>query len=128
MSEKEIVLPKNTMIVSETDKNGKIIFANEDFCKIAGYGIDELIGEHHNIVRHKQMPKAAFQDLWKTLKEGKTWKGIVRNQVKNGGYYWVNATVFPSKTPDGKVRYVSIRIKPTQKEIENAEKIYSSLV
>ena len=128
MPKNEVILPKDTMIVSETDQDGKIIFANEDFCKIAGYSIDELVGQHHNIVRHEQMPKAAFNDLWKTLKSGNTWRGIVRNQVKNGGYYWVNATVFPSKTPDGKIRYVSIRIKPTQNEIENAKKIYSSLV
>ncbi|MGB3750974.1 MAG: PAS domain-containing protein [Arcobacteraceae bacterium] len=116
------------MIVSETDEKGKIVFANEDFCKIAGYSIDELVGQPHNIVRHQKMPKAAFEDLWKTVKSGNIWKGIVKNKVKNGGYYWVNATVFPSKTPSGKLRYISIRIKPTKQEIEDAEKIYSSLL
>lgn len=128
MHENEIVLPKDIMIVSEADSKSSIIFANEDFCKISGYSIKEVIGKPHNIVRHKDMPKAAFKDLWTTLKAGKTWKGIVKNQVKNGGFYWVNATVFPSKTPDGEIRYVSIRIKPTKKEIEAAQKFYASLL
>jgi len=128
MQKDEVVLPDGVMIVSETDEKGKIVFANEDFCKIAGYSIEDLVGKPHNIVRHQKMPKTAFQDLWKTLKSGNIWKGIVKNKVKNGGYYWVNATVFPSKTRDGKIRYISIRIKPTKQEIEDAEENYSSLL
>lgn len=128
MKKDEVVLPSDMMIVSETDKNGRIIFANDDFCKIAGYSIDELVGQPHNIVRHDEMPKDAFKNLWMTLKSGNIWKGIVKNRVKEGSYYWVNATVFPSKTADGETRYISIRIKPTQQEIEEAEKTYSSLV
>ncbi|WP_419764354.1 MAG: PAS domain-containing protein [Arcobacter sp.] len=124
----EVLLSKDIMIVSETDEKGKIIFANSDFCKIAGYTMEELIGQPHNIVRHKDMPKVAFEDLWKTIKAGSIWKGIVKNKTKKGSYYWVNATAFPSKKPNGELRYVSIRVKPTNEEIENAQKLYSTLV
>lgn len=126
MSE-EILLDKKTMIVSETDQNGIIIYANADFCKIAGYTKDELIGNPHNMVRHSDMPKAAFEDLWETVKRGDVWNGIVKNRTKNGGYYWVNATVFPSKDVNGNIRYVSVRVKPTKEEIEKAENLYKTL-
>ncbi len=123
----EILLDSETIIVSETDKRGKIIYANEDFCKICGYSKDELIGKPHNIVRHPDMPKAAFADLWKTIKEGKVWSGIVKNLAKDGSYYWVNAKVYPTTSIDGEIRYVSVRVKPTEEEIENAQKLYKTL-
>ena len=123
----EVKLSIDTMIVSETDAKGNIIFANSDFCDIAGYTIEELIGKPHNIVRHKDMPKAAFEDLWKTVQNGKVWNGIVKNKTKNGGYYWVNATAYPSKNEKGELRYISVRIKPTDKEIEDAINLYKTL-
>lgn len=123
----EVKLDKNTMIVSETDAKGNIIYANEDFCKIAGYTKDELIGQPHNIVRHADMPKIAFKDLWDTIQAGKVWKGIVKNKTKTGGYYWVNATAFPSKDANGNLRYISVRIKPTDSEVKNAEELYKTL-
>lgn len=121
---KEVFLDQDTIIVSQTDEKGIVIFANADFCKIAGYDLDELVGKQHNVVRHQDMPKWAFEDLWKTIKAGKIWKGIVKNKTKNGGFYWVNATVFPSRDVDGTIRYISVRVKPTQEEIENAENLY----
>ncbi len=124
---REITLDKDTMIVSETDEKGIMIYANEDFCKIAGYTKDELIGQPHNYVRHNDMPKAAFADMWETIQNGKIWKGIVKNKTKDGGFYWVNATAFPSRTANGKKRYVSVRVKPTPNEIEKAEALYKSL-
>lgn len=125
---KEVILEKNTMIVSETDEKGIIIYANDDFCKIAGYLKEELIGKPHNIVRHKDMPKAAFKDLWDTVQAGNIWHGIVKNKTKDGNFYWVNATAYPSKTIDGKKRYISVRVQPTKEEIKNASKLYESLV
>ncbi|AYJ79512.1 PAS sensor domain-containing protein [Aliarcobacter cryaerophilus ATCC 43158] len=121
---KEMSLEKNTIIVSQTNEKGEILFANKDFCKIAGFSLEELLGKAHNTVRHSDMPKWAFEDLWKTLKSGKTWKGIVKNRTKDGGYYWVNATAFPSRSSDGTIRYVSVRVKPTKEEIEIAKKLY----
>ena len=87
----EIKMSISDIIVTETDDKGIIIFANEDFCKIAGYKKEELLGSPHNMVRHSDMPKAAFKDLWQTVQSGKIWKGIVKNKTKNGGFYWVNA-------------------------------------
>ncbi|MEA1916803.1 MAG: PAS domain-containing protein [Campylobacterota bacterium] len=124
---REIFLEKGTMIVSETDVNGNILYANGDFCKIVDYTKDELIGKPHNIIRHKDMPKAAFKMLWETIKDGRVWNGIVKNSTKDGNYYWVNATVFPSKSVDGKIRYISVRVKATQEEVQNAEKLYLTL-
>ncbi|WP_417325217.1 PAS domain-containing protein [Halarcobacter sp.] len=124
---REVELDKKTMIVSETDEKGIIIYANDDFCAIAGYTKEELIGQPHNIVRHPDMPKAAFKDLWTTIQEGKIWKGIVKNKTKDGNYYWVNATAYPSTSSNGKKRYISVRIKPTRKEIEKAEELYKTM-
>ncbi|WP_298753013.1 PAS domain-containing protein [uncultured Arcobacter sp.] len=126
MSE-EVKLSADTMIVSETDAKGIIQYANSDFCKIAGYSKEELIGKPHNYVRHPDMPKAAFEDLWKTIQSGNIWNGIVKNKTKDGGYYWVNATAYPSKNSNGVLRYISVRVKPTDKEIENAISLYKTL-
>lgn len=78
---KEIYLAQDTIIVSQTNERGEIVFANTDFCKIAGYSLEELIGLPHNLVRHKDTPKWAFEDLWKNIKNGKIWKGIVKNRT-----------------------------------------------
>lgn len=123
----EVILEKDTMIVSETDEKGNILYANEDFCKIAEYTKDELIGEPHNIVRHPDMPKIAFKGLWDTIQAGEIWNGIVKNKTKSGKFYWVNATAYPSIDSNGKKRYISVRIKPTKEEVENASALYKTL-
>lgn len=123
----EIKLDKKTMIVSETDNKGNILYANDDFCKIAGYSKEELIGKPHNMVRHPDMPKVAFKDLWETIQRGEIWNGIVKNRTKSGGFYWVNATAFPSKDKDGNLRFISVRVKPTPEEIETASALYKTL-
>ena len=123
----EVKLSIDTMIVSETDAKGNIIFANSDFCDIAGYTIEELIGKPHNIVRHKDMPKAAFEDLWKIVKSGKPWKGFVKNATKSGDYYWVFATVFPFTSCDGSKGYISCRRIASRNEIEKYENIYKNM-
>jgi len=124
---KEVLLNKSTMIVSETDMKGNILYANNDFCKIAGYTKDELIGKPHNIVRHQDMPKIAFKDLWETIHSGKTWNGIVKNKTKNGDYYWVNATAYEVLKSDGTRRLISVRKKPTSDEVAFAENLYKQL-
>jgi len=121
---KETVLDEYAFLVSETDEKGIINFANNDFCEIAGYTLDELVGQPHNMVRHPDMPKAAFKSLWETVKSGKIWTGFVKNATKSGGYYWVFATVYPFENSDGKKGYLSCRRKPSREEIEKAEKLY----
>ena len=123
----EIKLEKETMIVSETTLKGKIIYVNNDFCKISGFNKDELIGVNHNIVRHRDMPKEAFKDLWKTIENGEIWTGIVKNRCKNGNFYWVRASVYPIVKKNGETRYMSVRVKATQNEINEAIELYKTL-
>jgi len=124
----EQTLNDTDFLVSQTDSKGKILFANEDFCKIAGYTLEELIGQPHSIVRHSDMPKAAFKDLWDTVKRGKVWNGYVKNKTKNGGYYWVFATVYPNiACGDGEGGYMSCRRKPSPTEIQKAEALYKTM-
>ena len=121
---RETVLDKNAFLVSETDAKGIIKFANEDFCKIAGYTLSELIGNPHSMVRHSDMPKKAFKSLWDTVQKGNIWTGYVKNATKDGGYYWVFATVYPFESSDGSMGYLSCRRKPTNEEIQKAEILY----
>lgn len=124
----EYILQDTDFLVSQTDSKGKILFANEDFCKIAGYTLEELMGQPHSIVRHPNMPKAAFRDLWDTVKSGKVWKGYVKNATKNGGFYWVFATVYPNiACGDGEGGYMSCRRKASPAEIQKAETLYKTM-
>jgi len=124
----EVLLDDDMIIVSETDQSGRIVYVNDDFCKMCGFSKDELIGKPHNIVRHKDMPRIAFKGLWESIQKPEIWNGIVKNKTKNDDFYWVNATVFPSKTIDGQVRYVSVRVKPTKEEVETASQLYKKLL
>jgi len=127
MSGKEIILNANTFIVSETDEAGLIRYANDEFCDVSEFTLDELIGKPHNIVRHKDMPSAAFEDLWKTIKSGNTWKGFVKNKTKSGNYYWVYSTIYPLTTSDGNKGYLSCRKMASKDEIIEAEELYKSM-
>ncbi len=122
----EIVLDRMTMITSETDAKGIILYANEDFCRICGYTKEEMIGRPHNMIRHPEMPKTAFADLWETIKMEKVWNGIVKNRTKDGRCYWVNATVFPVRKGD-ELRYISVRRKPTDEEVAAAITRYKEM-
>ena len=125
---KEYLLKDDDFLVSQTDEKGVILFANNDFCNVAGYSLEELVGKPHNIVRHKDMPKAAFKDLWSTVTSGKVWSGYVKNSTQDGGFYWVYATVYPmyDKVKNAQT-YLSCRRKPSKKEIEDAIKLYKTL-
>ncbi len=125
--ENERVLESHAFLVSETDDKGIITFASDDFCEVAGYSVEELIGKPHNVVRHPDMPKAAFQNLWETIKKGEIWTGYVKNARKGGGFYWVFATVYPTTTSEGKKGYLSCRRKATQEEINEAIALYKTL-
>ena len=125
---KEMILDDFAFLVSETDEKGIIIFANDDFCKMAEYSVDELIGKPHNIVRHKDMPKVAFKDLWDTVKRDEVWSGCVKSATKSGNYYWVFATVFPTITSDGKKGFLSCRRKATRQEIDEHDALYKTLI
>ena len=114
-------------LVSTTDLEGRITYANEEFCEIAGYSLDELKGQHHNIVRHPNMPKAAFGDLWDKLKQGSSWRGMVKNRCKNGDFYWVDAYVTPLYENNKIVGYQSVRTKPSENQKKKAQQFYDKL-
>ena len=105
----ETIVPKNELIVSRTDLKGIITFANDTFAQISGYEIDELIGKSHNIVRHPDMPKVIFKDLWKSLEESGKWSGFVKNLRKDFGFYWVYAEISGVYKNGKLVEYKSIR-------------------
>lgn len=117
----------NEQLVSTTDLNGTITYANPAFCEIAGYSLEELVGQHHNIVRHPDMPKAAFKDLWEKLKRGDSWRGMVKNRCKNGDYYWVDAYVTPLFEEGEITGYQSVRAFPSNEQKVQAQKLYNQL-
>ena len=120
-------LPENQFIYSRTDLKGVITEANEAFCSISGFTRDEMVGQPHNMVRHPDMPEAAFKDLWQDLKAGRPWRGIVKNRRKDGGFYWVVANASPVRENGQIVGYQSVRSRPEREEIETASKAYRSI-
>lgn len=121
------VLYNDLYLLSETDEKGIVLYASDSFLKIANMTNDELIGQPHNVVRHPDMPRAAFKSLWDDVQSKGFWTGYVKNARKGGGYYWVLATVLRSIDKNGNTKYVSIRIKPSREEIKNAEALYATL-
>ncbi len=119
----ETEVPQDELIISRTDLHGIITYANETFARISGYEVDELIGKPHNILRHPDMPRSLFKELWETIKAEKIWKGYVKNLRKDRGYYWVYAEI-SGVYKDGKlVEYKSMRSWiPKEKRIEMQRK------
>ncbi len=125
---KEQFFDESEILLSITDLDSRIKYANPEFCKIAGYSNEELKDQPHNIVRHPDMPKAAFKDLWSFVQQGKSWMGPVKNRSKNGDYYWVNAYVTPIKDKSGKnIEYQSARTKLAPQVQQRAETLYAKL-
>ncbi|HEC13959.1 MAG TPA: PAS domain-containing protein, partial [Acidiferrobacteraceae bacterium] len=123
----EIQLEAGQLIVSKTNLKGTIICVNQDFIDISGFSEQELVGKNHNMIRHPDMPAAAFQDLWNTVQAGKPWTGVVKNRCKNGDFYWVNANVTPV-WKDGRVmEYMSVRSQPSRDQIVQAEALYQQI-
>jgi aerotaxis receptor len=123
----EVPFPKGRYIVSRTDLKGSITYANDTFIEISGFTREELIGKNHNLVRHPDMLPGAFAWLWDTVKEGRPWRGIVKNRCKNGDYYWVDALVVPVLKNNVTIGYMSVRTEPTRQQIADAEALYQQL-
>ncbi|MCF6207100.1 MAG: PAS domain S-box protein [Sulfurovum sp.] len=117
------------LIVSSTDLKGIITYANRKFCEIANYTKKELTGKNHNIVRHPDMPKAAFKDLWETIQSGNEWPGIVKNLRKDGRYYWVYSHITPILNDAGEITgYTAARRPASQHEIEESVALYKEMI
>jgi len=126
-TEIETPYPDGKLIVSTTDTNGVITHLNKSFVEMSGYNEEELLSAPHSILRHPDMPPAAFKDLWDTVNRGEKWQGYVKNLRKDGGYYWVKATVIPN-VRNGKVMgYTSVRRKPSRTKVEECCKLYPTL-
>ncbi len=124
---KEIHLSTHEEIVSSSNLRGDIEFCNETFCRISGYSREELLNQPHNILRHPQMPPAAFAMLWTALKAGKPWMGIVKNRCKNGDHYWVDAYITPLREKGQIYGYESVRAKADTNVVRRAEIVYERL-
>ena len=127
-SGQEQYFDESEILLSTTELDSTIKYANSEFCKIAGFTLDELKDNPHNRVRHPDMPKAAFKDLWQVIQQGKSWMGPVKNKCKNGDYYWVNAYVTGIKNQQGQnVEYQSVRTKLDGDVLNRAKNIYQKL-
>ena len=123
----ETKVPEAEIIISRTDLKGIITYANHIFCEISGYDDHELIGKPHNIVRHPDMPKAVFKELWESLEKTGKWEGYVKNLRKDNGYYWVYASI-SGVYKDGKlVEYKSLRRPISFEEKVNAQIRYDKM-
>jgi len=126
-SHNEHLLAMDANILSTTDLKSHIQYVNPDFEKISGYSMDELVGEKHNVIRHPDMPSAAFSDMWQHLTQQKSWMGIVKNRCKNGDYYWVDAYASPVIKEGEVLEYQSVRRRPSDQAKARAEAVYQQL-
>ena len=119
--------PKGQFLVSQTDLKGIIRYCNAGFVELSGFSQSELLGQNHNLVRHPDVPSAVFEDMWRTLKSGAPWEGLVKNRCKNGDYYWVKAFVAPIEQNSQITGYMSVRYEATRSEVLAAEASYKAI-
>lgn len=123
----ETQVPEDELITSRTDLEGNITHANELFCEISAYELDELIGRPHNIVRHPDMPSSIFKDLWQHIQNKKQWRGVVKNITKSGGFYWVNAIVSGVYKDEILIGYKSLRTPVSYEDKLKYQKLYDKI-
>jgi len=124
VTQREYQFPDDETLLSTTDRDSHITYANAAFIRTSGFEPAELLGEAHNMVRHPDMPAEAFADMWRSLKEGQSWTALVKNRRKNGDHYWVRANAAPMRRNGQVTGYLSVRTKPSRAEIDSAEKVY----
>ncbi len=128
VTQKEYVFDAAETLLSTTDTKGRIQYANRAFLEVAGFSKAQLYGQPHHIVRHPDMPEAAFADLWRTLKAGGSWCGLVKNRRSNGDHYWVRANVAPIREQGVVIGYMSVRTRADPQEVRAIEPIYQALL
>lgn len=125
---RSVPVGEDANILSTTNPKGQITHINDEFVEISGFSRDELIGQPHNIIRHPDMPRAAYEEMWSRLRDGKTWLGAVKNRCKNGDHYWVRAYAIPVLGKNGEVEELqSIRSRLDSRAEARAEALYASL-
>ncbi|MFM2065104.1 MAG: hypothetical protein RLZZ584_13 [Pseudomonadota bacterium] len=128
ITDQEVDYPDGKLIVSRTDLQGIITHVNPAFVEMSGWERDELIGAPHHILRHPDMPAAAFKDLWDTVRRGDKWQGYVKNLRKDGSHYWVYATAIPNVRSGEVVGYTSVRRKPSRSKVTEHAELYARLI
>ena len=128
VSDIEYPIGDDTLILSTTDTKGRLTYVNQTFIEVSGFTKEELIGKAHNIVRHPDMPSEAFADLWKTLKAGKPWTGLVKNRRKNGDFYWVLGNATPLIENGVILGYLSVRTKPSRQLVDKVAPLYRQIL
>ena len=124
VTQREFDFPADATLMSSTDTSSHITYANEAFIQVSGFERDEILGSPHNMVRHPDMPREAFADMWETLKSGQSWTALVKNRRKDGDHYWVRANATPVVRGGQVVGYMSVRTKPSPQEVQEAETLY----
>jgi len=120
---------KGNVMISQTDLDGVINYANRMFCKVSGYRASELISHNHNMLKHPEMPNAVFIKMWDTLKGGQTWNGLLKNLRKDGKYYWVDTEILPVKDINNNmIGYISVRKPASRKGIQENKTIYQKML
>lgn len=120
-------LAEDDVLISRSDRQGRITYANQTFVEVSGYALDELMGEPHSLFRHPSMPQTVFKNLWATIEAGKTWQGLIKNRRKNGEAYWIHTTIAPLLDGERIVGYTSIRRKATANATAQAERVYAAM-
>ena len=127
VTQREFNYDDDATLLSMTDTQSRITYANAAFIQVSGFAREDIIGKPHNLVRHPDMPKQAFADMWQTLQGGQSWSALVKNRRSNGDHYWVRANASPVRRNNQLVGYMSVRTKPARKEIEAAENLYRDM-
>ena len=119
---------EGSSLISQTDMLGNITFANRKFCEVSGYTVDELVGQSHSIIRHPEMPKTVFENLWNTISSGHTWNGLIKNMRKDGLYYWVETEILPIEDDEHNIiGYIASRRPASRKNIEENDITYKKM-
>ncbi|MGS2745035.1 methyl-accepting chemotaxis protein [Halomonas sp. LS-001] len=127
VTQKEYVLGDDQILISRTNLKGQITYVNPAFVAVSGFKREELMGSHHNIVRHPDMPQDAYKDFWDTIQKGDIWRGVIKNRRKNGDHYWVESNATPIIENGQVCGYASMRIKPSPEQIRTAERVYAMI-
>lgn len=127
VTQREYPVGEHETLLSATDLKGRITYANDAFIACSGFQRDELYGKAHNLVRHPDMPAAAFDDMWSTVKSGRTWTALVKNRRKDGDHYWVRANAAPIRQQGEVTGYLSVRTRPDRDSVAAHENVYREI-
>lgn len=127
VTDEEVEVRSDDVLISRTDLKGRIIYSSKDFCRISGIPFEDMKGKPHNIVRHPDVPPILYRDMWNSIQKGIPWSGIIKNRAVTGAYYWVEANVFPVYIGDEIIEYMSVRRRPDADQVRYAEALYKKL-